>query len=1134
MLMTRTGAAALWLLAVLGGTSVGRAQVLYGSLTGNVTDPSSAAIPGARVEARDTGTGISRTATTDDRGTYLFSNVQVGIYKVTISSASFKTVVMDQVRVNANEVRRVDVSLQIAQTSETVEVSAASVLLQTDKADVHQEISSQEVEELPYNGGQGKNFQSLLYLIPGAGIPATPEANSDAGNPQRAQTLFMNGVSSTGNSTKLDGATISYPWLPVNIAYVPPSEAIETVNVSTNAFDAEQGAAGGAAVNVQIKSGTNQLHGALFERNQNNDMVAVNYFSHTSPINKNVFNQFGFAVGGPIWIPKIIHGKNKLFWFADWQGTRRSQYASTPNLTLPTTALRAGDFSAYSSTTTIYDPLTGNADGTGRSPFANNTIPSNRIDPASATLASLLPTLTRNQLTTNYDAYGAYTFNRDNWDFKVNYIPMDKAMIWGRYSFSPMDIVAPLVLGKAGGDAFNGGNPGHAGGRVQSTATGFTLTLSPTLLMDGNVGYTRQNIGANGDPEDGNFGLDVLKIPNTNGVGPNYAGIPGFQISGVANIGNTSTGSPFQFRDNQYTTGYNVSKIRGAHSIRAGFQYDHYALNHFQPQGGTFGTARGTFGFDGTLTALKGGAPVSTPINSWAQFLLGYPSRTGKITQFTNPNSLRFSDWAFYVRDQWQVTKSLTINYGLRWEYYPILSHDHYGAVRYDPATYSILIGGEGGVPGDTGAHANKKNFAPRLGIAYRLGSKTVIRTGYGITVDPDNMRNQRNAFPSIVNQDYNPANTYQFVSYPGVPQVSLRDGLPAPQFPDITVGVIKPSSTASLTSYLPSTGTSTFPQDFNRGYIQSWNFFIQREFSPTLTAEVGYAGTHAVHTVQAVNINGSAPGTGTAGRVLYPYLTTDLNSYAPFGSQKYNGLQTRLKKRIGWSTIALSYTFAKALNIGDNGDAALFRTYPMSYSLNKGLAGFDRTHTLQLSHYYQLPFGKGHRFFSHGVAAAITGGFQISGILSRYSGLPFTVNASGSSLNAFGQTQTADQLNPDVQIPGGHDANTPYFDGSAFGPITTARLGTSGRNILRGPGFFNMNQSISRTFSFKEGKLRLQFVGEAFNLLNHPSFSNPSATYNAPTLNSDGSIRSYNGYSVITGTSSSPRQLQVGGYLRF
>ena len=1129
---------AVALLLLVSACGVANAQVLYGSLTGNVVDPSSAAVVGAKVEASNTDTGVVRQANTDERGAYLFSNLQAGTYKITFTARAFKTVIADNVRINANEVRRVDMGLQIATTNETIEVSTSANILQTDKADVGADISSQEVVELPYTGGEGKNFQSLLYLVPGAAAPAAREANSEAGNPQRAQTLFMNGVSSTSNSTKIDGAVVAYPWLPVNIAYVPPTESIETVNITTNSFDAEQGAAGGAAVNVQIKSGTNQLHGAVFEYNQNNDMTAVNYFSHTSPLNKNIFNQYGFAVGGPIWIPKIVHGKNKLFFFADFQGTKRRQYAATTNLTLPSQAMRTGDFSATG--VTIYDPLTGNANGTGRTPFAGNIVPSNRIDPASATLTALLPALTRaSAYTSNFDAYGGTQYNRSNSDFKVNYNPTAKLMVWGRYSISPMNIVAPFVLGAAAGDAFGGGNPLHAGGRVQTTAAGFTYTISPTLLLDGNVGYTRQNIGADGDLADGLYGLQVLKIPGTNGIGPNYFGIPGFQVTGVANIGNTNTGSPFQFRDNQYATAFNLGKIHGAHNLRFGFEYEKYALNHFQPQGGTFGTARGTFGFAGDLTALNGGPAVNfngVPANSWAQFLLGYPSHMGKITQFQNPNSLRFSTWGLYARDQWQVTRNLTVSYGLRWEYYPIFAHNWYGAVRYDLATDTVLIGGEGGVPWDTGASANKKNFAPRLGLAYRLDARTVVRAGYGITVDPDNMRNQRNSYPSVVNQDYNQPATYQFVSMPGVAQPSLRTGIPTPTPPDISAGKITPSTTASPTTYLASTSLGpSFPQYLNRGYIQSWNAFIQREFSPTLTAEVGYTGSHAVHQMMNVNINGSAPNTGNAGRQLYPYNTSDFNFVEPFGDMTYHGLHTDLKKRFVGSIVGVAYTWAKAINNynGDNGDGTLFRAYPVSYTLNKQLAGFDRPHTFQLYHVYQFPFGKGHKFLNQGVIAQIVGGFQISGSLSRFSGLPFTLG-SNNSANAGGQGQTATQINPVVKILGGHDPNTPYFDGTAFTNPAVGTLGTTGRDLLRGPGLFNMDENISRTFSFKEGRIKFQLRGEAFNLTNTPTFSVPNATFAAPTLNSDGSVKSYGNYSVITGTASTARQLQVGARLSF
>jgi hypothetical protein len=1107
-----------------------------------VTDPTGAAVPGVHVEAVSLGTNVKSETDTDGRGVYRFTNLQEGFYKVTVTAKSFQTFIETNVQVQVSAIRRVDVQLQVATVTQSLEVSADSVVLQTDKADIHAEISPTEVEQLPYNGSEGRNFQALLLLQPGANTTAgTGEANSAAGNPQRAITVSQNGISSQANNTRLDGATDSYPWLPVNVAYVPSPEAIETVSVSTNSFDAEQGAAGGAAINVIIKSGTNSLHGVAFERNTNNDFDAINNaFSRPGRLAKNIQNQYGFAIGGPVWIPKIIHGKNKLFWFMDYEGTKQSQFASDPNLTLPTAAMRTGDFSATG--TTIYDPLTGNADGTGRTPFPGNIVPANRISSAAATLTALLPALTRpTTYTSNYDAYGATTYSVDRWDWKVNYNPNEKSMIWGRYSVSPMDIVAPLVLGPAGGDAFNGGNPGHAGGRAQVAAAGLTYAVTPTLLVDGNAGYTRQNIGANGDPQDGDYGTAVLKIPGTNGVGPNYAGIPGFQIAGMANIGNTNTGSPFQFRDNQYTSVINVTKIKGAHNVRFGFEYEKFALNHFQPQGGTFGTARGTFGFDGSLAALKGGTAINTgsPSNSWAQFLLGDPSETGKVTQYTNPIALRFANWSIYARDQWQVSQKLTIDYGLRWEYYPIYAHDHWGATRFDPSTDNILVGGYGGVPWNTGATANKKDFAPRLGAAYRLNEKTVIRSGFGISVDPDNMRNQRNQYPSIVNQVYQPLNTYQFISYAGVPnsdgatQVSLADGIPLPNFPTISTGIIKPSSTASLTTYLPSMSTVTFPANFDRGYYESWNFTVQRDFSPTLTAQASYVGTHGVHLNMGVNINGSAPGTGTAGRLLYPYVTSDMNSYEPFGSMTYEGLQTTLRKRIGSSLIGVSYAFSKGIDDanGDNGDATLWRAYPVSYALDKQLSGINRQQTLNIYWVYNLPFGKGHTMFNSGPAAYIVGGWQISGILSRFSGLPFTVGTT-SSINAGGQGTSASQINPSVTILGGHNSSYPYFDGTAFINPPGGVLGTTGRDLLIGPGYFQMNASVARTFAFKQEKIKFELRGEAYNLTNTVVYSNPGGSC-CWTTNSSGATV-YNGFGIITGTASSPRYLEVGGYLRF
>jgi hypothetical protein len=304
--------------------------------------------------------------------------------------------------------------------------------------------------------------------------------------------------------------------------------------------------------------------------------------------------------------------------------------------------------------------------------------------------------------------------------------------------------------------------------------------------------------------------------------------------------------------------------------------------------------------------------------------------------------------------------------------------------------------------------------------------------------------------------------------------------------------------------------------------------------------AQVGYVGTHGVHLNMNVNINGAAP--GSAGRQLYPFLTGDLNMIGPFGNMTYNGLQASIKKTIGSSIIGASYTFSKAINNanGDNGDATLWRVFPLSYTLNKQIAGFDRPHNFQAYYVYQLPFGKGHTWLNSGWASWIVGNWQLSGTIARESGLPFGVGTT-SALNAGGQNNSANQIKPAVQIFGGNDANHPYFDGSAFANPPNNVLGSTGHYLggLFGPGLFQWNASISRIFPFKEGKINFQLQAEAYNLTNTVVFSNPgNAAGTAPgsccwTTGANGAIN-YNGFGVITGTQSTPRYLVLAGYLRF
>ena len=530
---------------------IGRAQTLYGSLTGNVTDNSGASVPKATIEILNMATGFKTQATTDDNGAYLVSNLQPGSYRVTISAPSFQTRIQEGVQLEVNTVRRLDAALQLSTISQTVTVGASEATLQTDRADVNNQLSSNQLTNLPLINSQGRNFQALLKVLPGFTPPA--EAHSDAGNPQRSMVTQSNGMPQSSNNTKLDGVTISYPWLPRLVAYLPPVEAIESVNVVSSSFDAEQGMAGGAAMNVAIKSGTNEFHGAAWEYHTNSELKARNYFyclySCSGDPNqppKNLNNQFGAAVGGPIL-------KNKLFFFGDWERTTRRQSASALR-TIPTTALIGGDFAGTG--TTIYDPATGNANGTNRAPFANNAIPTSRIDPASAYMANLMPQVNQTVFPNNYLAVGTYKLTRDNIDMKINYIPTEKMQIFGRYSLSPTDIFDPPSLGAAGGDATNGGQPGTATGLVQSAAIGGTYTFSPRIVFDAVVGYTRLRLGAQNVDISKNYGLDVLHIPGTNGSNPLQGGYPRFTFAtgGFSNLGNPNVSNPFLFRDPQYVT----------------------------------------------------------------------------------------------------------------------------------------------------------------------------------------------------------------------------------------------------------------------------------------------------------------------------------------------------------------------------------------------------------------------------------------------------------------------------------------------------------------------------------------------------------------------------------------------------
>ena len=1213
LLYQTAGVLALVLLAMPSA----RAQVLYGTINGTVTDSAKAAIPNAAVTVTNQANGEQRTVETGGSGEFLVPNLEPGPYTVMVkANAAFGTYTQKNVSITANQQVRVNAMLEPAAVQAEVTVTTAPPTLQTETAEVTHDISESELAQLPVGGGEGRNFQQLYSLIPGVSPPI--EENSTASNPARSVGVNVNGVANVSNTTRIDGAVNTYGWLPYIIAYVPPADAIQTVNIVTNSFNAEQGTAGGASINVIIKGGTNHFHGSVWEYYQDAALNARGYTqtvaSGIKQVPKNVFNEYGFSIGGPVYIPKILTGKNKLFFFQDFERTTRRQ-GLTGLQSVPTTAMLGGDFSAVTGITTLYDPQPG---GSGPylpvgsrpsflSEYGCNCIPAARQSPAAAKMLALLGPISQQvgtpsaalyaaQLQNDYNGSGTLAYNRIASDSKITYNPTDLTTFFGRYSVDPFNVTDPQELGAAGGGTFDGGQPGAATGRIQNVGLGASHVITPNLVIDADFGFTRQRSGAQStlDIADGDFGVNTLGIPGTNGVGSDYVGQPTFTLPGgtsFSSLGNSNGANPFLFRDNQYTADVNVSWTKGKHAMKYGAEYYHFALNHFQPTSGNgINSPRGGFTFQGGLTTNS--ATNITDYNSLADLLLGLPNdgtglAVAKATQLFNPNALRWSAFAFYGQDQWTITPRLTVDYGLRYEYYPPPVRDHEGVFRFDPTlplSGNVEAGGVGGNPNDAGINVGKGLVAPRLGIAYRVNDRMVIRAGAGITEDPDNFRFLRDTFPVDLAQNYTGIASDTVAVDPSQKSATNPNGLP------LTLGVgiptaVFPSYASGFASLPVSQTTTTIPKDFRRGYIESWNLFVEQDLGARFVMNVGYVGTHEVRQVTSIDINAAPlpsaatpcmangmynPSTGLTGGCSFNanellntahcnaatgftcYNTTGVGSAQPTFSAEYSGLQTQLTRNAGrLAQFGLIYTWSHAINFADNSNyAGPSFAYPAYFSMNRATASYDHTNDLQFYGIYQLPLGRGHMLANHGLEAAILGGFQLNGQLSHVSGQPFSVNAQNNNINSPGNPLFADLVKPYHQLSG-HN-RTPgstaisggqgFFDPTSFAnpveptyaagqAIIAPHFGSSHRNQFRGPGQTLINASAFRSFHlYRESEFQLRF--EAFNVLNHPQVSICGAststvctlTYTPGTNTTFGDIESFG----------NARSLQLSGRFNF
>jgi hypothetical protein len=1106
-------------LAVTGGARPVGAQVLYGSIVGNVHDSTGATLPGATVTILHEETKLTREITTDSAGGYTFTAVPTGTYLVTVALTGFRTFTRPNVPVTLNTVTRVDAALPVGEIAETVTVVGESPLLQTDRAEVRGELKERDLRELPVP--IGRNYQRLFNVLPGFSPPE--DAHSIPSNPSRALVFNVNGASRSSNNTRIDGVSTTNIWLPHVAAYVPALESLETVNVVTNSFDAEQGLAGGSVINVQIKSGTNTLSGSAFEYHTNEKLRAHNYFDPPgTEKGKWRYNQFGGTVGGPM-------VRNKLFYFASYESTRDLRNASV-TVSVPTEALRRGDVSA--SPTLIYDPMTGNPDGSARTPFPGNIIPPDRIDPIAQKIIALLPLPNVRgpngaiPETNNYFVQSPFEFNRWTLDTKVNWNATPKLNIFARYSHLDFWTYNETVYGKQlqGRPITLPGNPGTGAGNTYNFSAGATYTLSDTIVADAHFGYVRQYTGVEHSDIGERKGLDWLGIPGTNGPRRFEGGMPLFDFDVYEDVGISERYMPYYRDDNQYQTVMNLNWLKRSHNLRFGTDIYFQALNHTQPElSGTYYTARGGFQFRSNPTLIRGG-PAGNQFNSWAGFLLGLSNEFGRLLEVDDPYTTRMRSYSLYARDQWQVGSKLTVSYGARWEYFPTPTRADRGLERYNPNTNMIEIGGIGSVPTDLGIKIEKGLIAPRLGVTYRATPSLVLRSGFGITNDPYSLaRPLRTNHPVLINLVVPSASSWTWAG-------RLADGIPAIPEPSLGSGIIPIDG--NVTAF-------TLPDEFNRGYIKSFNVAVQKELKGGFVAEAAYVGTRQIDQLGFRELNWSPIGGGTAGRQLNQKFgrTAQTRVVAPIGDSQYDALQTRLDRRFANGfQLGVSYTLSKSMGIegAPNSDGIASIQIPEYYYLNRALSSFDRTHNLSISSIAQVPFGPGRHWLKEGIMGAIAGGWQVNNVLTFFSGTPFNVTSAGTSLNAPESSQRADQVVSDVKILGGIGRGNAYFDPLAFKPVTEARFGTAPWRVLRGPGVANWDLGVFRQFDLPRGT-NVQLRIEAFNVLDRQWFVNPGGTGGSNVsnlrLNPDGSVRDLNGFAEVT-ESTNERQVRIG--LRF
>lgn len=1101
--------AAFLFLSFLQTASTGWGQAVYGTIVGTVSDTSGAAVPKAKVTITDMGRDIVQTTTTNDSGNFTQRFLIVGRYRVRVEAGGFKAYIQENIPVSVDTELRVDIRLQVGEMSQTIEVTSEAGILKTERSDVASTYTERAVTELPVLNRRFTNFQ---LMTPGVVSFPTSLTAASAENPQGSYRMLVNGQSFAGTSHLLDGTDnhdAVLGWIVIN----PTLESVTEAKITTANYDAEFGVASAGVVSAQTKSGTNQMHGSVFEFLRNDHMIARNPFTQSKPIpNSNgrlipltQWNQFGASFGGPAI-------KNKVFYFGDYQGTRRNTGGGAL-LRVPSAAERSGDLGATG--VNIFDPLTGPP--ATRSQFPGNRIPPNRLSAQTLSLLKLIPEANTTAALDqpNFASSGGVRFNDYAFNGRGDYYATDKIHVFGRYSLQNFSMVAPgsfgLVAGGPGLDA-SGSTSAYAGtsdSRNHSVASGFDYNIKPNLLTDFRFGYMRYHVF--GQPN--GIGTSPAKdagIPGLN-VDANFnSGMPAFFINGYGSglfkfgyaLGVNGCNCPLIQDENQFQFVNNWTKIKGNHTIKFGADIRR-AHNLRVPSDRH---RSGELNFDAARTQGPSGGG-----SGLASFLMGDVSRFERYVSNSLDARETQNRLFFFVQDQWHITSKLTINYGLRWEQYrPQYVNGAGNGGFVSLSTGEVSVAGKDNVGLDLNVKTSNKLFAPRLGVAYQLNSKTVIRAGYGRGFN-------LGVFGSIFGH-----NVTQ-----NLPILGIQSVQPANNFDSVfTLGAgPNPLDPASILAAQPKgpNGKNILPNGVT-GFVVSnpvrfptvdaWNFSVQRQISSTSSLEVAYVGTKGTHVFAGTggdydpnqaDINGFGT-LSTNQRKPYFKLfgwSQNLRYYGSDASNNYNSLQVKFDKRFASGFNVMShYTWSK--NIDYDGTY-----YPRDAKLARGVSSNNRRHVFFLASLYEVPFGRGRKYMGSSSKGLdlILGGWQVNGTWSYMAGQPFTPSYRDCNSDRDTGWCRPDSVgdfslsNPD-QFGWFKTTSTPLTaNGQVDGPWQRpqrANFGTIGRNSIVGPNFGQLDMSFFKTFHVRE-RHTLQFRAESFNFTNHTNLANPNSCVDCP-----------------------------------